>query len=155
MVEARTDDGQVLRALNEIFVGHASHQSARYQLRLGDADERHSSSGLIVCTGTGSTGWARSIARERRVEWSLPAPTDPALAFFVREAWPSLTTGTDLTAGRLDRAAALEVRSEMNDGGVVFGDGIEEDRVAFGFGVRVRVAPAARRLRVVLAPRGG
>src|SRR5215217_1155486 len=33
MAAARLDDGQALLALNEVFVGHASHQSARYALR--------------------------------------------------------------------------------------------------------------------------
>ena len=65
MAVARLDDGQELLALNEVFVGHASHQSARYSLRVGERAERQSSSGLIVATGTGATGWAASIHRER------------------------------------------------------------------------------------------
>ena len=35
MVEAIVDDGQRLRALNEIFAGDRGHQSARYDLRIG------------------------------------------------------------------------------------------------------------------------
>ena len=64
MVRAELDDGQQLCALNELFVGHNSHQSARYQLRCDDAEEHQSSSGLIVATGTGATGWAMSIHRQ-------------------------------------------------------------------------------------------
>ena len=42
----RIDDGQVLRALNEIYVGHPTHQSARYRLTTaGGRGERQSSSG--------------------------------------------------------------------------------------------------------------
>src|SRR3546814_5517980 len=51
MVEGRLDTGEKLVALNELFVGHRSHQSARYRLALGDTAEDHSSSGLIVATG--------------------------------------------------------------------------------------------------------
>jgi NAD kinase len=65
MVEVRSDDGQRLLALNEIFIGHRSHQSARYRIRHRGAEERQSSSGLIVTTGTGATGWATSIWRNR------------------------------------------------------------------------------------------
>ena len=77
MVEARLDDGQRLLALNEIFIGHATHQSARYRILWQGHDERQSSSGVIVTTGTGATGWARSIRRQRRTEVALPDPTDP------------------------------------------------------------------------------
>jgi len=146
MVEAKLDDGQRLLALNEIFLGHRSHQSARYRIQRGGSGERHSSSGLIVATGTGATGWARSIQRDRRAEVRLPSPTEPALSFFVREAFPSVATGTSITEGRLGEGDALRVTSEMNEDGVVFGDGIEDDRLSFGWGVRAVVGIARERL---------
>jgi hypothetical protein len=37
----------------------------------------------------------------------------------------------------------------MNDGGVLFGDGIEEDRLELPYGARVRVEVAPERLRLV------
>lgn len=150
MVEARTDDGQSLTALNEIYVGQRTHQSSRYVLRVGAREERQSSSGIIVSTGTGATGWARSIHRERKSGLALPRPTDRLLAFFVREAWPSISTGAELTAGLLKDDQSLEVRSEMNDGGVLFGDGIEEDRIEVRFGAEVRVARARHELQLVI-----
>lgn len=150
MVEARLDDGQRLLALNEIFVGHRTHQSARYVLAHGGETERQSSSGVVVATGTGATGWARSISRERAGAHALPAPTDPWLSFFVREAFPSPSTGAAITEGRLERAASLSVRSEMNDGGVIFGDGIEDDRLVLGWGVGASMRVAEERLRLVV-----
>ncbi|MCW2961767.1 MAG: hypothetical protein JWM90_2154 [Thermoleophilia bacterium] len=66
MVQANLDDGQVLVALNEVFLGHASHQSARYEIAVGGSDDLQSSSGELVLTGTGATGWGRSIHREQR-----------------------------------------------------------------------------------------
>jgi len=149
LAEARVDDGQRLLALNEIFVGHRSHQSARYRLSWQGVEERQSSSGLIVSTGTGATGWARSIARQRSAEVPLPAPTDGRLTFLVREAFPSLTTGTELTEGCVDAGDAVEIVSEMNDGGVVFGDGIEADRIELGFGMRLSVRASDTRLHLV------
>ncbi|APR80279.1 NrtR-regulated protein [Minicystis rosea] len=149
MVEAKLDDGQRLLSLNEIFVGQRTHQSARYRIRRGRKEERQSSSGLIVATGTGATGWARSIQRDRRAEVALPKPTESALSFFVREAFPSVATGTTLTEGRLGEGEVLCVTSEMNDDGVVFGDGIEEDRLTFGWGVKAEVMMARERLRIV------
>lgn len=150
MAAASLDDGQTLLALNEVFVGHRSHQSARYRLRAADRQERQSSSGLIVATGTGATGWARSIERQRRAPVALPAPEAPQLTFFVREPFPSVATGTEIEQGLLPEGQQLEIVSEMNDGGVVFADGIEEDRLDFSWGTRLRVGLARARLHLVL-----
>lgn len=147
MVRAWLDDGQELRALNEIFVGHHSHQSARYLITFGDKTELQSSSGVIASTGTGVTGWARSIMTATRKAVKLE-PTDAAFVFFVREAWPSVATGASITAGRLRAGQSLAITSNMNDGGVIFADGIEQDRLGFGWGrsVRVEVAPTTLNL---------
>jgi NAD kinase len=151
MVEARLDDGQRLLALNEIFVGHGTHQSARYRIGFGEVDEEQSSSGVIVSTGTGATGWARSIARQKQRAPRLPAPTEPALVFFVREPFPSRATGTSLEQGRLGVGQALTVRSEMNEAGTVFGDGIEDDHLDFAWGMRLEARIAPERLNLVAA----
>lgn len=149
LVEASLDDGQKLLALNEVFIGHHSHQSAKYRIRYGGKEERQSSSGLIVATGTGVSGWARSIARDRKTVPILPKATDPQLAFFVREAWPSRATGAELTQGSVDSGHPLELISEMNDGGVLFGDGIEEDRLAFEWGMKATLTTATQWLRLI------
>lgn len=149
MVEARLDDGQRILALNEVFVGHRTHQSARYHIALGDKGEAHSSSGVIVATGTGATGWARSVARQRPKPPAMPAPGDGRLVFFVREPFPSVATKTSLEQGELREGETLTLRSEMDDDGTLFGDGIEDDRIAFGWGRRVEVGVAPERLRLV------
>lgn len=150
MVEARLDDGQRILALNEIFIGHRTHQSARYRIACGKSAERHSSSGLIIATGTGSTGWAKSISRDRRKQVKLPNPSESALSFFVREAFPSVASKTTITEGRLNQNERLCLTSEMNDDGVVFGDGIEDDRLSFVWGVRADVGIAPEKLMLIL-----
>ena len=149
MARAALDDGQEVLALNEIFVGHATHQSARYTIALGDRRERQSSSGVIAATGTGATGWAASINRQLASPLALPAPADRELAFFVREAWPSSVTATTLTAGRIAAAQNLTIVCELGEGGTVFGDGIEADRVAVDWGQRIEIGAASRTLRLV------
>jgi hypothetical protein len=149
MVEAALDDGQRVLALNEVFIGHASHQSARYVLRGASGAERQSSSGIVVTTGTGATGWGRSISLERHTMLPMPTPDEPALAWFVREAWPAPAFGTSQTEGRVEPGETLEVTSELDDGGVIFGDGIESDAVPFGWGMVARIRVAPERLRLV------
>lgn len=149
MVTAATDDGQELTALNEIYLGQPTHQTARYTLRPpGGAEETQASSGLIVSTGTGATGWCRSAWLERHSRLALPAPDEARLAWFVREAWPSPATGTTLTEGALDGGEALEVTAE-SDRLVLFGDGIETDTVPLTWGQTARLRLASRSLRLL------
>ena len=149
MVAARTDDGQQLVALNDVYVGDVGHQSARYEISTPDgATEVQSSSGIIVGTGTGSTGWLRSLARDRGLDDLLPGATTPELAWFVREAWPSPFTSTEHTAGYLPGSDVLEV-TVHSESLVIFGDGIEADRVVVSHGQRVEVGVAERRLQLV------
>ncbi|CAO4171565.1 hypothetical protein [Methylorubrum aminovorans] len=154
MVEAVIDGTERLFALNEIFVGHRSHQSARYRIEVGqegmearEEGEEHSSSGLIVASGTGATGWARSIREATGLDLSL-APGERAVGYWVREPFPSVATATRLRAGKITDTP-LHVTSRMNEGGVVFADGIEQDFLGFGWGRQVRIAPAERALHLV------
>ncbi|MDQ0680092.1 NAD kinase [Arthrobacter pascens] len=147
-VTALLDYGQELSGLNEVFIGHASHQSARFHITTPDGQtERQSSSGLIVSTGTGATGWCASIALERGGR-ALPAPTDRRLAWFVREAWPSPITGTSLTEGVLEAGDSLRI-TVASDQLVVFGDGMEADRLTASWGQEITVQLGQRPLRLV------
>lgn len=147
MVRLAVDDGQELFALNEVYVGHRSHQTSRYTLEIDGSRERQASSGLIFGTGTGATGWCRSASLERGSRLALPDPDDGRLAWFVREAWPSPTTATTHTEGLLCAGhLSLEVES---DGLVAFGDGLESDHLELSWGQRLRVEAAAQTLRLV------
>ena len=149
MVEATSDSGENLHALNEVYIGQPGHQSARYELRVGKATEPQSSSGLLVGTGTGATGWLRSAWQERHSALALPSRDEPSLAWFVREAWPSPATGTSYTEGLLTQGGELEVVS-ASDRLVCFGDGIEADALTISWGQRLRVAVSDTRLRLVV-----
>ncbi|MFF1439289.1 hypothetical protein [Streptomyces sp. NPDC058295] len=156
MVEAVADDTQRLLALNEIYLGAAGHQTARYRLGLDDdggAAEAQASSGVLVGTGTGATGWIRSVWQERGGDGGatgprLPGPTEDRLVWFVREAWPSPATGTSLVAGELAAGGRLTLTVE-SERLIAFGDGIESDAVELTWGQRVRVGRAETALRLV------
>lgn len=154
MVRVRTDDGQTLTALNEVYVGQPTHQSARYTLEIGHAHERQSSSGLIIGTGTGSTGWCRSIQRLQAPQMTLPAPDARALSWFAHEPWPSPSTGATLTNGTLvDSPLTVHVESDTL---VASGDGIEDDRLTLSWGQTLTIEltpnPENRELSGTSAP---
>jgi len=157
MAVARLADGQRLYAVNDLFVGPRSHTSLRYEIALGDAREVQSSSGLIVSTGLGSTGWMKSVVTgasgimasvdggaPRRARYR-PLPWDTGhLVFAVREPFPSNTTQVSLVRGEVDRAHSLVVTSLTPDNGVIFSDGVESDYLEFGSGVRAQIGIAER-----------
>lgn len=151
MVEAVADDTQRLVALNEIYLGAVGHQTARYRLGLeddGGVVEAQASSGVLIGTGTGATGWIRSVWQERGGQLRLPAPTEERLLWFVREAWPSPATGTSLVAGELAAAHRLHLTVE-SERLVAFGDGMETDAVELTWGQTLRVGVCRERLRLI------
>lgn len=165
MAKASLNNGQTLYAVNDIFVGPKSHGSARYTLHHGDRVERHSSSGVIVSTGMGSTGWltslitgARGIAAavtdgqtppgepDDRAAAAVRWPWDAGyLCFTVREPFPSKTTGASVVFGQISNEMPLRIESHMPERGVIFSDGIEADFVDFNAGSRVQISVAERK----------
>lgn len=159
LAEARLQDGQRLLAFNDLFIGARSHVSARYRLRLGERAERQSSSGVLVSTGAGSSGWMSSVfnmaagvttfaggrrGEARRLEWS-----DRRLLFAVREPFVSRHSSADMVAGVLPEGTELIIESHMPSGGVIFSDGVEADFLGFDSGAVTHIRPAAQRAFLV------
>lgn len=154
MAEARLSDGQVLRAVNDLFIGPRSHTSALYDLCHGGHTEFQSTSGLIVSTGLGSTAWLRSIVTGSMAiahsvadvpvsSWQ-PLPWDaPQLVYAVREPFPSRNSAATLVYGQVGAGNPLVVRSRMPESGVIFSDGMEADYLRFTAGLEATIAPAA------------
>lgn len=148
MLEAQLDDSQKITALNEIYIGHMSHQSAKYDISFQQQREHQSSSGIIVASGTGSSGWMSSLNSLSSNPMHLPGPEEEMISFRVREPWPSEHTGTAINAGMIDKTEQLQVTSKMETQGVIFGDGIEQDFLSFDWGQQVSLRVAAQRLNI-------
>jgi NAD kinase len=165
MAEARLNDGQRLVAFNDLFIGVSSHVSARYTIRHAGKQEQHSSSGVIVSTGVGSTGWLSSLFNMAAGMWthfsnvnaqasvSLERPQmtwqDDRLVFVVREPFTSKTSSATLVCGMVDAQHELEIESLMPAGGVIFSDGVEADFLSFNAGATARIGLAARKAHLI------
>jgi NAD kinase len=160
LAEAELADGQRLLAFNDLFVGARSHVSARYRLRIGDRTEPQSSSGVLVSTGAGSTGWMSSVFNMAagvtrfvggrggagpRLDWA-----DPRLVFAVREPFVSRHSTADIVAGFIEPGRELVIESLMPSGGAIFSDGVEADFLEFNAGATSRIRTAARRASLVV-----
>lgn len=158
MAKAVLNDGQTIHAVNDLFIGQRTHVSARYHIRLGERQEYQSSSGIIVSTGLGSTGWLKSVITGvvniaggilgNRID-TMPAfrlPWDiDHLYFSVREPFPSKITGADLVFGKITRNTPLRITSQMPENGVIFSDGIESDYLQFNSGIEATVTLSEKR----------
>ncbi|OBZ92022.1 sugar kinase [Pararhizobium polonicum] len=157
MAHVCLSDGQELYAVNDLFVGPRTHVSARYGIQLGDRMENQSSSGIIVSTGLGSTGWLRSllagaggiagglpegelqVLREKGAAWD-----SNHLYFTVREPFPARSSQASLVFGRVTRESPLRIVSQMPDYGVIFSDGVEKDFLQFNSGMEAVIQLADR-----------
>ena len=160
---ATLSDGQTLLAFNDFFIGAASHVSARYTIERSGQEETHSSSGIIVSTGAGSSGWLQSVYAGaagviRALGGTVIPPPDHGrlawdedhLIFSVREPFPSKTTGTSMVYGTVTREAPLKLVSHMGANGVIFSDGVEGDYLAFNHGATATISLAPRKARLIV-----
>lgn len=156
--EATLNDGQRLLAFNDLFIGASSHVSARYRISFNNKTEEHSSSGLIVSTLAGSTGWLSSIFNmaygvtsmfEKNLKPKKPKLKDNELLFAVREPFQSIRTQTGIAAGIIKTQNHLSVESLMPTGGVIFSDGIEKDFLQFNSGSIATISIANEKANLV------
>ena len=154
LAEATLNDGQRLLAFNDLFIGARTHVSARYALQHGSVREAQSSSGVLVSTGAGSTGWISSVfnmaagvttlaggasGRPIRLEWD-----DPRLLFAVREPFVSRHSSANHIAGLLEASETLMLQSMMPTDGVIFSDGVESDFLHFDAGALASIGASSR-----------
>ncbi|HEV8586576.1 MAG TPA: NAD+ kinase [Methylomirabilota bacterium] len=161
LAEARLADGQRLLAFNDLFIGARTHVSARYRLRWKSAEEAQSSSGVLVATGAGSTGWLSSVFQmaSGMATWAGGVPLrplrlpweDPRLVFVVREPFVSRHSAATIVTDVISPGEHLVLESSMPAGGVIFSDGIEADHLAFNSGATVTVGAAAEAAHLVVA----
>ncbi|CAN5360173.1 NAD(+)/NADH kinase [soil metagenome] len=160
MAEAKLKDGQRLLAFNDLFIGASSHVSARYQISYGQCQENQSSSGIIVSTGAGSTGWMSSVFNETSgiISFLGGKPLKPVamtweeerLLFVVREPFISLHSQAAIVVGSIEQTEPLILESQMPCGGVIFSDGMEADYLDFNSGTSATIGIAQDKANLVV-----
>lgn len=174
MAKVRLDNGQTLYAVNDLFIGPKSHTCLRYTLKHNGREEGQISSGLIVSTGAGSTGWFRAVyagaaaiyagfikeqIAARKIEKHSPAlplsmqtrfeRDSEELVFMVREPFESKTSSAKIIYGRLTPRSPLTIVSHTPSGGVIFGDGIESDYLEFNSGRTAVIGLAEKKVKLI------
>lgn len=157
--EVELQDGQRMLAFNDLFIGAKTHVSARYHLQYHEQSERQSSSGVIVSTGAGSTGWMSSVfnmaskvtafARGRHAASMNMQWNESTLMFVVREPFVSKHSSAEVVAGFIEDGEELVIESNMTGEGTIFSDGIESDFIAFNAGSIAKIRTAKQQAVLV------
>ena len=175
LAEVELAAGQRLLGFNDLYLGARTHVSARYRIRAEGRAEAQSSSGLLISTGAGSTGWLSSVfnmaagvtaLRSRGLDRrAAPAPEpradvssarlrlsweDGRLVYVVREPFASRHSSAGIVAGVLAEGERLVVESLMPSGGVIFSDGVEDDYLSWSSGAVATIRAADRRAQLVV-----
>ncbi|MEK6154542.1 sugar kinase [Flavobacteriaceae bacterium 3-367] len=161
MAKAVMNDGQSLLAFNDFYIGAASHISSRYVLEFGGTREHQSSSGILVSTGAGSTGWISSVFNmtnnitqyfyQQKKEFDCGLDwDDDKLLFVVREPFLSKMSQIDLGYGVIAKRKTLKIESKMPTKGVIFSDGIESDFLNFNSGSIVEIGVAKEKANLIM-----
>jgi hypothetical protein len=160
LAEVNTNDGQRMLAFNDFFVGAKSHVSSRYTVEFNSKTEAQSSSGILVSTGAGSTGWMSSVfnmARGLNEAFGVEADTrvqldweDRRLFWAVREPFISRHSSSEMVAGFIEEKQELVVGSQMEGQGVIFSDGIESDFIEFNAGTIARFFTSPQKANLVV-----
>lgn len=159
MAKAELNDGQVIYGVNDLFIGQKTHVSSRYHITYGKKEENQSSSGIIISTGLGSTGWLKSILKGAVgiVKSNMPNTSGideirgvqtswdmDCLYFTVREPYESKSTGAEIVFGSVSEKMPLTITSQMPENGVIFSDGMESDYLGFHSGITARISVAEK-----------
>ena len=142
-------------------MGAKSHISARYTIKFSGREERHSSSGVVISTPAGSTGWlsslfnmAKGVAGFQGDKSALPGMRlewdERRLIFIVREPFRSKWSGADLVAGEISEQNKIILESHMPEAGVIFSDGMESDFLEFNSGTTASIGLADKMTRLVV-----
>ncbi|NHJ85372.1 MAG: sugar kinase [Asgard group archaeon] len=167
MAVAKLNNSQQLFAVNDLFIGHKSHGSARYTIINRNLREKQSSSGIIVSTGAGSSAWFRSIITgaigivnmfrgvssyvepAREDEYRFPWNAS-FLKFAVREPFISKTSQANIVFDTIYDGDKLVIESNMPENGVIFSDGIEKDYLDFNSGTIAEISVADKEANLVI-----
>jgi hypothetical protein len=165
LAKASFADGQTLYAVNDLFIGQRTQLSAYYKVQWRGQEEDHCSCGIIVSTGTGSTGWLRGILTGAagivqacapyldtdsvRQDYSFDG-TSNYLVFCVREPFPTKVTQAGVVYGQIAQGEEMVITSHMPQHGVIFSDGVEADYLEFNSGRIARIGVADKKVRLVM-----
>ena len=145
---------QLPLALSEVFIGDKYRMNiSRYYIEtneIGGESKESKDSGLLIATGSGSTGWFRSSVR---AQYHFSPQFEPTVAGAAYQATESSMLSAALQTGVIKVGAELKITSRFNRSGVISIDSDEEMMIEFPRGSVAVVALDAKPLWIVAPKR--
>ncbi len=124
-LKATIDGAPITQAISEYFLGERLRKDmSRHILISDDKQVEQKCSGLIVATGSGSTGWYSKVQYDID-RWE---PTEKYFGFVATEPY----TETDLEYGIVDEGEELVIHSLNDNEGIISADSWEENNFSRG-----------------------
>ena len=130
-------NGKVVKtlALNEIFIGNSKpYHTSRYVLKIKNKQEFQKSSGIIITTISGNSGWAKSASKKE-----LKIPKN-CFGYVIREAYFGKLTKPKLLQGFLKTSETIKINSEMHEGILVMDSSYEEHKLTDRFKAEIKLS---------------
>ena len=122
-------------ALNEIFIGNSKpYHTSRYVISVRGRKEFQKSSGVIITTSSGTTGWAGSASKKE-----LRIPKNK-FGYVVREPYFGKLTKPKLIQGTLGSGETLKIVSEMHEGILVTDSSFQEHKFTDKFKAEIKIS---------------
>lgn len=128
-------------ATSELYVGENERKSmSRYVLKHGDKEETQKSSGLLITTGAGSTGWYDSACRYLHPEGSPFPRTAKQMVFLATEPFKGRLNQSKMLEGVVQEGETLTIKSLNDSEGIVSVDSLAEISFNRGAALEVRIS---------------
>lgn len=135
-------------ALNEVMVGNKYPRPSYYKLLFKGKEEEQGSSGVVVSSGSGSTGWYGNVWETSNLK-SFPRDSKK-LRYIVREPMRVEEEGLELLHGEIEEGEEFKIESLMDFNGVICFDSALKFMYDFPLGDTVKLSVSDEPLRVII-----
>ena len=147
-LQAEINGMPIMPATSEYFLGEEQRKDmSRYVTEFHGMAEKQKSSGVVVATGAGSSGWHNSASGHIHPAGKIFPTIDAVAEFIVTEPYKGRLTHYSMLQRTMGEDDVLVVKSLNDSRGIVTSDAIEVYPFEIGATAVVRVWPAS--LKVV------
>lgn len=114
-------------ATTEIYLGEKYRKyMSRHIITYEGNEEEQKCSGIVIATGSGSTGWFDSSVRYLSPKGSYFGNQEQLAKFIVTEPYRGKLNGSTILCGNIKKGAELKIQSLNDSNGLLITDSIEE-----------------------------